>query len=162
QGASEIVAIDPIPYRREMALKLGAARALHPDDAWPADPDTGAFEIVIEAAGVPAAIDLCSDLVCQHGRLTLVGYHESREGMRTVNMQRWNFKAIDVINGHVRRHGEKMQAMRSAIELLAAGELVTEPLVRFYPLAMVDEAFADFAASEEGLFKAVLIPPADG
>ncbi|MEL7448346.1 MAG: alcohol dehydrogenase catalytic domain-containing protein, partial [Pseudomonadota bacterium] len=66
QGASEVVAIDPVPYRWAMALELGADRALHPDDARVADPNTGEFEIVVEAAGVPSAIDLCSDLVTQH------------------------------------------------------------------------------------------------
>lgn len=162
QGASEIVAIDPVPYRREMALALGADRAVHPEDAEVDDPNTGAFEIVIEAAGVPASIDLCTNLVTQHGKITLVGYHESNEGLRTVNLQLWNFKAIDVINGHVRRHDEKMQAMAKAVELLANGQLVTEPLVKLYELRNVDQAFADFAANQEGLFKAVLIPSADG
>ena len=83
QGAAEVVAIDPVPYRRDMAIELGADRALHPDDGQVADPNTGAFEVVIEAAGVPAAIDLCTDLVTQHGKITLVGYHESNEGLRT-------------------------------------------------------------------------------
>ena len=161
QRPSELVAIDPVRYRREMALELGADRALHPDDAQAEDPQTGAFEIVVEAAGVPSAVDLCTDLVTQHGKITLVGYHESNGGMRSVNMQLWNFKAIDVINGHVRRHDEKMQAMAKGIDLLAAGKLVTEPLVLQYALDNVEKAFADFAANKEGLFKAVLVPAGD-
>ena len=59
--------------------------------------------MVIEAAGVQSAVDLCTELVTQHGKIILVGYHQSNDGMRNVNMQQWNFKAIDVINGHVRR-----------------------------------------------------------
>ncbi len=161
QGAGGIVAIDPVAYRRDMAIELGADRALHPDDVEIEDPDTGMFELVIEAAGAAPAIDLCTDLVTQHGRIVLVGYHESNDGLRTVNMQLWNFKAIDVVNGHVRRHDEKMAAMRKGIQLLADGKLVTEPLVRLYALENVDRAFADFAANREGLFKAVLIPSED-
>lgn len=161
QGASEIFAIDPVPYRREMAINLGADRAIHPDDARVRDPNTGEYEIVIEAAGVPAAIELCTDLVTQHGRITLVGYHESNDGLRTVNMQLWNFKAIDIINGHVRRHDEKMLAMTKAIDMLSEGKLVTQPLIRLYQLKDVEQAFADFAANQEGLFKAVLIPSTD-
>ncbi|MEL7448682.1 MAG: hypothetical protein AAFN78_05705, partial [Pseudomonadota bacterium] len=107
-------------------------------------------------------IDLCSDLVTQHGKITLVGYHESNEGLRSVNMQLWNFKAIDVINGHVRRHDEKMRAMAKGLDLLAQGKLVTKPLVRLYELNNVDQAFADFAANTEGLFKAILIPSTNG
>ncbi len=162
QGAGEIVAIDPVAYRRDMAIELGADRALHPDKAPIEDPETGAFEAVIEAAGVAPAIDLCTNLVTQHGTITLVGYHESNDGLRTVNMQLWNFKAIDVVNGHVRRHDEKMEAMKKGIQLLSEGKLITEPLVRLYDLENVDSAFADFAANKEGLFKAVLIPSEDG
>lgn len=161
QGAGEIVAIDPVDYRRDMAMELGATRALHPDDMRIEDPQEGCFEVVIEAAGAAPAVDLCSNLVTQHGRIVFVGYHESNEGLRTVNMQLWNFKAIDVVNGHVRRHDEKMEAMRKGIQLLADGKLVTEPLVRLYSLDNVDTAFADFAANKEGLFKAVLIPSAN-
>ena len=158
QNAAEIVAIDPVAYRRDMALQLGADRALHPDDAQVEDRNEGAFEVVIEAAGVPSAIDLCTDLVTQHGNIILVGYHESNEGKRTIDMQLWNFKAIDVINGHVRRHDEKMRAMKKGIELLAAGKLVTQPLVLMYALESVEQAFSDFAENKDGLFKAVLVP----
>ena len=161
QGAGRIMAIDPVPYRREMALELGADEALDPADVDVVDPNTGMFERVIEATGVQPALDLCTDLVTQHGTITLVGYHESNKGQRTVNMQLWNFKAIDVVNGHIRRHDEKMQAMAKAIDLVAEGKLVTEPLVRLYDLDDVDQAFADFAANREGLFKAVLTPTAD-
>ncbi|MEM7500421.1 MAG: zinc-binding dehydrogenase [Pseudomonadota bacterium] len=156
--AGSVTAIDPLPYRREKALELGADTAVHPDDAAPHDPDVGSFEVVIEAAGVAPALDLCTDLVTQHGKITLVGYHESNDGLRQVNMQRWNFKAIDVANGHVRRHDEKMDAMRRGVELLAAGKLATEPLVSLYALENVGQAFADFGANRDGLFKAVLIP----
>ncbi|MEM9208995.1 MAG: zinc-binding dehydrogenase [Pseudomonadota bacterium] len=161
QGAGRLVAIDPVPYRRDMALELGAYEALDPADVLIDDPDAGLFERVVEATGVQPALDLCTDLVTQHGTITLIGYHESNAGRRTVNMQLWNFKSIDVVNGHVRRHDEKMQAMAKAIDLLAEGKLVTAPLVRLYELEQVDQAFADFAANEEGLFKAVLIPSVD-
>lgn len=158
QNAGSITAIDPLPYRRHKAIELGADFAVHPDDVAPYDPDIGSFEVVVEAAGVASALDLCTDLVTQHGKITLVGYHESNDGMRQVNMQRWNFKAIDVANGHVRRHDEKMDAMRRGIELLAAAKLTTEPLVSLYSLENVGQAFADFGANRDGLFKAVLIP----
>ncbi|MEO1202113.1 MAG: zinc-binding dehydrogenase [Pseudomonadota bacterium] len=161
QGAGEIVAIDPVAYRREMAGQLGAARTLHPDDIRVDDPWTGEFDLVIEAAGGQAALDLCGDLVAHHGRIVLIGYHESNDGMRDVNMKLWNFKAIDVVNGHVRRHDEKRAAMEKGIRWLAEGKLVTEPLVRQYALENVDQAFRDFEANDDGLFKAVLIPDAD-
>ena len=156
QGAGHICAIDPVAYRREMSLRLGANEARHPDEAKPTNIWQGEFEVVIEATGVQSAIDLCGDLVKPHGRLILIGYHQSGEGLRTVNMKLWNFKAIDVINGHVRRPDEKHEAMRQGVALLRDGHLVTEPLVTCYDLSEVEQAFQDFMAAKAGLFKAVL------
>jgi L-iditol 2-dehydrogenase len=73
-----------------------------------------------------------------------------------VPMQQWNFKAIDVVNGHVRRSDEKWQAMRAGIALLAAGRLDVAPLVSAYPLEEIETAFDDLASRLEGLYKAVL------
>ena len=161
QGAGEIVAIDPVGYRRSMALELGAASAVDPADLQIDDPWSGAFDLVIEAAGNQAALDLCGDLVNHHGKIVLIGYHESNDGNRNVNMKLWNFKAIDIVNGHVRRHDEKMAAMAKGIRWLADGTLVTEPLVRQYALEDVAQAFSDFDSNDDGLFKAVLIPDTD-
>lgn len=158
QGASQIVAIDPVEYRREMAYQLGADICLHPDEVSIEDPWQGDFQVVIEATGVQSAVDLCSELVKHHGSITLVGYHESNDGIRSINMKLWNYKAINVINGHVRNDNEKLEATKKAIELLRLGLLVTEPLVHEYPLAMVESAFEDFESNKPGLFKAVLTP----
>jgi Zn-dependent alcohol dehydrogenase len=72
-------------------------------------------------------------------------------------MQQWNYKAIDVINGHVRRGDEKLEAMRQGIDLMRQGHLVTRPLVTTYDLAQVEQAFQDLSAGARGLFKAVLL-----
>jgi threonine dehydrogenase-like Zn-dependent dehydrogenase len=159
QGAGHICAIDPVAYRREMALQLGADQALGPEDCSTEDPWQGGYDVVIEAAGAQSALDLCGDLVKQHGRVILIGYHQSNDGLRTVNMKQWNFKAIDVVNGHVRRRGEKLEAMRLGMDLMSQGHLVTEPLVTCYDLPEVEGAFRDLVAGKEGVFKAVLVTP---
>jgi threonine dehydrogenase-like Zn-dependent dehydrogenase len=153
QGATYLAAFEPIAERRDAACRLGA------DEAHP--PELGAatsFDVVIEAAGVPGALDLAGDLVKEHGRLIIVGYHQSNGGQRTVNMQQWNYKAIDVVNGHVRRQNEKLVAMRAGINLLLGGDLCLEPLIIPYPLADVEQAFVDIVNRKPGIFKAVLIP----
>ncbi|MEM7344755.1 MAG: alcohol dehydrogenase catalytic domain-containing protein [Chloroflexota bacterium] len=161
QGAAFITAIDPIPYRQSMSLDLGANEAYAPNDYRVKDPSQGEFDVVIEATGVQNALGLCGNLVKQHGRLILIGYHQSNEGMRHVNMQLWNFKAIDVINGHVRREQEKRDAMAQGLDLMSKGLLVTEPLVELYQLADVEQAFTNFIKPKEGFFKAVLQMPAN-
>jgi threonine dehydrogenase-like Zn-dependent dehydrogenase len=90
-----------------------------------------------------------------------VGYHQYNRGMRTLNMQQWNYKSIDVVNGHVRRQDEKLEAMRGGIALLRRGHLQAEPLVTRYALHDIQQAFEDLEARKEGLFKVVLVPEHD-
>jgi threonine dehydrogenase-like Zn-dependent dehydrogenase len=160
QGTSLLCAIEPIPWRREMALQFGADAAHSPEELTAARllETYGEFDVVIEATGVQPALDLCGDLVRQHGRILVVGYHQVNDGLRTLNMKQWNFKAIDVIMGHVRRDDEKLVAMRAGLELVRAGRLVTEPLVTSYPMDDVEMAFQDLVARKPGLYKAVLVP----
>jgi threonine dehydrogenase-like Zn-dependent dehydrogenase len=159
QGAGLVSAFDPLTYRRDMAQRLGADVMFDPTVTRAKDvvEKHGVFDIIIEAAGTQSALDLCTDLVKEHGRVILVGYHQSQGGLRTVNMQQWNYKAIDVVNGHVRRGDEKLEAMRQAVELLRQGRLVTAPLVTTYDLDQVEQAFRDLSAGKQGLFKAVLL-----
>jgi threonine dehydrogenase-like Zn-dependent dehydrogenase len=158
QGAEHVCALEPIPWRREMARTLGADVTVDPQgvEGQQVAADLGEYDVVIEATGVPDALDLCGDLVKQHGRLIIVGYHQTQGGQRTVNMQQWNFKAIDIVNGHVRRHDEKMEAMRLGLDLLASGELTIAPLVTPYDLSQVAQAFHDLETRKPGLYKATL------
>jgi len=159
QGAAFVCAFDPIPWRLAMAQRMGADAAVDPQAGKSADilKEFGEFDVVIEAAGVQSALDLCGDLVRQHGRIVLLGYHTSNSGTRTVNMQQWNYKAIDVVNGHCRRWQEKMAAMQAGVNLMHAGRLDVTPLVTYYGLSRVAEAFHDLESRKEGLFKAALV-----
>ena len=159
QGAGLIVAIDPIVERCELGQQLGADVAVNPLETTGKAMlgAHGEFDVVIEAAGVQSAIDLATELVTLHGKIILVGYHQSNNGLRTVNVERWNYKAIDVINGHVRHEDEKVEAMRQGMALMGQGHLVTEPLVSFYDFADMQQAFAELDGRKPGLLKAVLL-----
>jgi threonine dehydrogenase-like Zn-dependent dehydrogenase len=159
-GAAEVCAMDLLDWRLDMARDLGADRTVNPSGQDPADlaEELGLFDIVIEAAGTQSSVDLTTPLVRHHGRLVLVGYHITNGGVRTVNMREWNFRAIDVIHGHVRNMREKREAMKAGLRLMAAGRLRIESLVTVYPLAEAGRAFEDLIARKEGLFKAVLVP----
>lgn len=61
-GAAEIVGIDPVAERRELAAKLGAHRTVPPDAAaWPASRSHGALDDAIDLTGVPASIEFLMD-----------------------------------------------------------------------------------------------------
>jgi threonine dehydrogenase-like Zn-dependent dehydrogenase len=159
-GPAEVCSMDVLEWRLATARELGADSTFNPAGREPAEvaDELGLFDVVIEAAGTQSAIDLATPLVRHHGRIVLVGYHITNEGMRTVNMQQWNFRAIDVINGHVRNMREKRDALEAGLRLIAAGRLKLDPLVTSYPLPEVGRAFEDLVARKEGLFKAVLVP----
>ena len=107
-------------------------------------------------AGVEQVIEICTALVKQHGTIVLVGYHQSNNGMRTVDMKTWNFKAINVINGHVRRSDEKAAAMKYGMQLQSEGKLKFDGMIEYYALENVTEAFEALVARKAGLYKAVL------
>jgi threonine dehydrogenase-like Zn-dependent dehydrogenase len=158
QGAKEIIVLEPIEWRRKAAIDAGATKTYDPSGKSAAQilAELGECDVVIEATGVAPVIDICTKLVRQHGKIILVGYHQSEGGMRTVDMKTWNFKAIDVINGHVRREDEKREAMKKGMQLLSEGRLDFKKAVAFYKFEDIEKAFADLLNRKEGLFKAVL------
>jgi threonine dehydrogenase-like Zn-dependent dehydrogenase len=159
QGAGFICAIDPIEHRLELAKRFGANATAHPIEVSAGQilNSHGPFDLVIEAAGNQSALDLCTPLVKEHGRIILVGYHQSNDGIRTVNMEQWNLKAIDVVNGHVRNESEKLEAMQVGMEFLRDASIVTDPLITTYRLETINSAFEDLIARKSGLVKAVLV-----
>jgi threonine dehydrogenase-like Zn-dependent dehydrogenase len=61
-GAAEVVGLDPVAERRDLARKLGADRVLVPDAAeWPASRTQGALDDAIDLTGVPASIEFLMD-----------------------------------------------------------------------------------------------------
>ena len=160
RGAGRLLAIDVIGERRERALALGSDESCAPEDAPRADEPAryGTFDFVVEAAGVPEAIDLAGDLVDHHGHMNIVATHRSNEGRRTVNMYQWNWKAITIHQGHVRRTDEKIAALHESVGLLASGAVKMDSLVRHYALEDADQAFQDLVKREPGVYKAVLMP----
>jgi threonine dehydrogenase-like Zn-dependent dehydrogenase len=156
QGAAEIVVFEPVAWRRENAIAWGADSAFDPGTLDVAA--MGLFDVILEATGVQSGIDLIAPLIKQHGRAVIIGYHQSNQGMRQVDLKTWNFKAIDVVNGHVRRNDEKLHAQQAAMALVHAGLLDLAPLVTVYSLAEVNAAMADLDARKQGLYKVVLVP----
>jgi threonine dehydrogenase-like Zn-dependent dehydrogenase len=116
-----------------------------------------AFSLVIEAAGTQAALDTASRLVGERGKLVLAGYHQ--DGPRTVDLQSWNWRGIDVVNAHERDPGRRVAAMRDAVQLVAAGDLDVEGLVTHrFPLERIGDAFEAARRREPGFVKAWVAP----
>ena len=65
-GAGRIVLVDPLPARRELALKLGVDEAVEPGSG-------GEYDVVIESAGSAAAAEAAVGLTRRGGTTLLLG-----------------------------------------------------------------------------------------
>jgi S-(hydroxymethyl)glutathione dehydrogenase/alcohol dehydrogenase len=69
-GASELIAVDPMTERQQLAIELGATGGCHPDDLVDTVKD---FDVVIDAVGAPATILAAWRAVRRGGTVTVVG-----------------------------------------------------------------------------------------
>jgi threonine dehydrogenase-like Zn-dependent dehydrogenase len=114
-------------------------------------------ERVIEATGKQWPLDLAAELTGERGRLVIAGYHQ--DGPRSVNMQLWNWRGIDVINAHERDTQRYVTGVRAAIEAVESKRIDPEPLYTHrYPLEQLGEALAATAERPAGFVKALVLP----
>lgn len=107
---------------------------------------------VIEAAGLQRTLDLAGALAAVRGRLIIAGYHQ--DGSRSVDMQAWNWRGLDVINAHERETRVYVEGMRGAVDALASGTLDLAPLLTHRrALERVEEAFELLETRPEGFLK---------
>lgn len=150
-GIGELVGVDPRADSREHAVTHGVAAAFTPAEV---PGVAGDFDVVFEVTGVQAGLDLATRLTRPHGTLSIVGFHQ---GPRTVDMQAWNWRALDVVNGHVRDGRRLADSTRRGLDLVAAGRIDYAALTTHrYPLQCVDEAFEALRSKPAGFVKAVV------
>jgi threonine dehydrogenase-like Zn-dependent dehydrogenase len=158
QGAT-VFALSRSEAARILGRRMGAARTF---DA--TDPHTALSEVreltagrlcdvVIEAVGSQAALDLAGDLVAEGGRLVIAGYHQ--DGPRQVNLQQWNWRGIDVVNAHERAPEAFRRGLREAVEAVRAGRLDPRTLVTHaFPLDRLGDALDAARDRPAGFVKA--------
>lgn len=74
-GAYPIVAVDPVPEKRALALRLGATHTYAPDEALGAirELTSGGAEVAVEAVGSPKVMAECLAAVARGGKVVSVG-----------------------------------------------------------------------------------------
>jgi len=156
-----VTAISRRQFARDVAESLGARTSIGLDT--PARTlkqarahCTGSgFDRVIEAIGTQEALDLATDLTGVRARLVIAGYHQ--DGLRSVDLQKWNWQGLDVINAHERDPAEYRRGMEEAIALIAAGELDPLPLYTHrFALNELGEGLAAVAERPTGFLKALV------
>jgi (R,R)-butanediol dehydrogenase/meso-butanediol dehydrogenase/diacetyl reductase len=156
-GAETVVAVEPHPRRRELALEHGATAAVTPAEAAQAADDlTGAirFDATIEAAGNPAGATTAVELARRGGRTVLLGvFNESIE-----------LPMLDILLGEKEilaslshtHDGDFVEAVR----LLEAGAVNVKPLVSDrIPLGgIVERGFDELIANPDRHLKVLVYP----
>jgi NADPH:quinone reductase len=155
--AGEEVAIVGMGFLGTVITRLCAIRGARVTSVRRDEDPAGEFPLVIEAAGTQSALDAASRLVATGGRLVIAGYHQ--DGTRTVDMQSWNWRGIDILNAHERDPRRCLDGIREAVRLAAAGELDVASLITHrFALEELDAAFAIAGRRPPGFVKAVVCP----
>ena len=159
-AGARVIAISRRPFALEIARRCGAAEALQLEEghsvveAVEELTDGALSPRVIEATGAQAGLDLATKLTAVRGRLIIAGYHQ---GARTVNMQQWNWRGLDVINAHERDPQKYRDGMADAACAVQAGRIDLAPLITHrFPLEGLPQAFALMRERPQGFLKAIV------
>lgn len=147
RGLGPVTVVEPNEGRRRLALDLGAARALSPDELPtfpPWEPDRIApdpVDVVLECSGRKDAIELAFNQLGRGGTLVMVG-----AGMQgpTFDPNRMLLNELTVRGSFIYDEG----GFEAALALLASGAIDTDRLIEpaDVPLEAVGEALAGLAS----------------
>jgi alcohol dehydrogenase len=154
-GAARVLAIDLVPERRAQAAALGA-EPMEGDDVKTAVAEAtrghGA-DVVIEAVGADATIDLATKIAGQRGRVSIIGVNQNRA--LPLHAPLAQIKELEIAIGLCSVQAE----LPALLALVSSGRLHPEVAVTHHlPLADGPEAYRLFAAREAGIGKVVLDP----
>ncbi len=145
-GARVVLAVDPLPHRREAAERAGAERVLAPEDV----PDDVGVDVAFEVAGTDPAVDTSMQVARAGARVVLVGIPSDDRTSFGASLARR--KGLTIVMAR------RMNSVYPrAIRLVDRGLVDVDWLTSHrFPLAQAGEAFA-VAAARTGL-KVVVEP----
>lgn len=158
---AHVIALARKPYALQVAEQMGAAHTLLMDDHWQIiegvrELTDGKFaDVTIECTGKEWPLNLAGELTGVRRRLVIAGFHQ--DGLRSVNVQLWNWRGLDVINAHERDEEVYMSGIDEAARLVDAGMLDPFPLLTHrYALSGIGRAMQDTKDRPSGFMKALI------
>jgi len=138
-GAAETIALDEPVGERVEELTGGSC-----------------CDVVVEAAGVQATLDVAGPLTRERGRLVIAGFHQ--DGPRQVDMQLWNWRGLDVVNAHERDPRVYVEGIRAATAAIREGRLDPGSLYTHrFGLDDLDAALDTAVERPDGFIKALVM-----
>lgn len=145
-AGAEVQLVEPSPARRQLAGSWGLRCAASPAEA---DPPEGGWDVVVDATGVPAAIEDAFTLVRRAGTILLLGVAPA-DARVSVSPFSINWMELTVIGSMAVRH-----SFQRAVELLPALEFPLESLVTHHVALDELEQAIGLLRNGEGLKVAV-------
>ena len=161
QRGAKVIAISRREYSLDFARKYGADEVIPLTSTWEVANKVGEItgntycNRVIEATGKQEGIDVATEIIGEYGKMIIAGYHQ--DGLRQVNMQKWNWKAIDVINAHERDASKYLTGMQSAVDAVMQG--IIDPHLLYtdiLPLDAISKGFELTKKRPDGFMKALI------
>lgn len=156
-NAFPIIAVDPVPAKRELARQLGATAVFAPEDAEKGVKDLtgGGAEFTFEAAGVPAVMEAAFKASRRGGTTVAMGLpHPSR----TVTLPALAFAGLgQTLTGSYMGSAAPQRDIPRYVALWKAGRMPVDRLQSAtLPLEKINEAFENLAAG--AAVRQVLLP----
>jgi len=146
-GALEIIAVDPIPARRELALKHGATKAVDPNEVG----DFGmasrewfgeGADVTIEASGNYHALNQALRATCYNGRIVPLAFYLG-EAKGLYLGEEFHFNLLNIISARACSHTQRDpfwnegRICETLVKLFTSGKL--QPYGLPSPIVTVDE-----------------------
>lgn len=148
-GAARVAMLDRHPHRLDLARELGATQT-----AGELGSLEGLFDYIVDTTGVPILLSQAIAMLAPRGTLALVGAYP--RGGLTIDpsaIMSMGRRIVGVVEGGV----DPQRFIPRLIGYYRDGRLPLEKLVRHYPFARIEDAFA---ASERGeVVKPVVVMP---
>ena len=159
RAGARVIAVSRRPFARDVARTMGAAETVPLDGAALGRVEeltSGALcDRVFEVTGKAEPLDLAGQLTRERGTLVIAGFHQ--DGRRSVDMQLWNWRGLDVVNAHERDPAIYLEGIRLAADAIVAGRLDPSPLYTHeFPLDRVGDALAMAHERPDGFLKALV------
>jgi aryl-alcohol dehydrogenase len=147
-GVGTVIAVDPVPSRRQLATELGASATIDPAGVGVVDEVrrlTGAGAThAIDTTAKGAVINQAVEALAPLGTLALVGIHVPEFALNIQSVMSGGKTIRGVIEGDAVPH----DLIPRLVALHHDGRLPIEKLIRRYEFSDIDAAFADVASGK--------------
>lgn len=157
-AGARVIAISRRAEVRQLAEQFGAEISFDTEDWWGNAQKVIEYtqgrgcDRVMEVTGMQFALDMATEMIGEYGKLVIGGYHQ--DGLRQVNMQKWNWRAIDVINAHERDRHRYIQGIREGISATISGRISPQTLLTHrFSLEQLNDAYQMMCDRPDGFIK---------